>query len=107
MLELGHADHVTMYNNGLVIDGMQSMFVPVGRSEDTIQWHYLYSGQDECMMFSRADEVCSKRLRSDRLDESALEVGRHFVGWTTHAEILFGTSPWSPKVVLHANDMIT
>lgn len=93
MLELGLTDSVTMYNNGLVIDGLQSMFVPVDRSKDTIQWHYLYSEEDECMMFSRADEVCSNRLRSDRLDEHALGVARHFVGWTTHAEILFGNSP--------------
>jgi hypothetical protein len=104
MLELGLADSVTMYNSGLVIDGLQSMFVPVNRSKDSIQWHYLHSEQDECIMYSRADEVCPHRLRSDRLNDSALENARNFVGWTTKAEILFGNSVGCPKVVCDAND---
>ncbi|KIV91960.1 hypothetical protein PV10_06446 [Exophiala mesophila] len=91
MLGLGLTDTVTVYNRGLVIDGLQSMFVPVGRTKDSIQWHYIHSELDECIMYSRADEVCPDRLREDRLDESALGIGRNFVGWTTKAELLFGS----------------
>jgi hypothetical protein len=105
MLELGLADRVTMYNNGLVIDGLQSMFVPVERSKDSIQWHFLYSEQDECIMYNQADEVCPDRLRSNHLDESALSTSRHFVGWTTNAEMLFGNCPLSLRVMLRATSM--
>ena len=98
MLEIGLTDTVTNYNNGIVIDGLQSMFVPVGRSKDSIQWHFLYSKQEECMMYNEADKVCPGRLRTDCLDESALSTSRHFVGWTTTAETLFGILPRSSKL---------
>ena len=104
MLGLGLTDTVTVYNRGLVIDGLQSMFVPVGRWKDSIQWHYIHSELDECIMYSRADEVCPDRLREDRLDESALGIGRNFVGWTTKAELLFGNLDGCSQGTCDAND---
>lgn len=77
MLVLGEVGTLTNYQNGLVINGLQSMFVPVASTEDSIQWQWLFS--NDMMMFSQADEVCPNRLRNDRLGDSDLKRARHFV----------------------------
>lgn len=90
MLELGLVDNVTTYNGGILIDGLQSIFVPILRSRESIQWHFLHSAEDECIMYSQADELCPGRLRTGVLTEADIGVARQFVGWTSKAEIRFG-----------------
>lgn len=93
MVELGLVDYVTPYKGGLVLNGIQTMFVPIVQHDksQSIEWHFLYE-EDRCIAMAQADEACPSRLTLQQLSEADLTDARHFVGWTSHVDTRFGTS---------------
>jgi hypothetical protein len=88
MAALGGASHVIEYEGGLLLKGFSSMFVPLRRSGDSVQWHFIQNEHDERMEYWQASKRCPGRALLDSVDQTSLTSTRAFVGWwgntTTH-----------------------
>ena len=80
MASLGLVERATIFDGALVLKGFSSMFVPTKRSKDSIQWHFVRSGDGTRMSYFEADKVCPERLKSDSVHTNCLEYVRNFVG---------------------------
>ncbi|KAF2967446.1 hypothetical protein GQX73_g6089 [Xylaria multiplex] len=76
------ARHAATFDGGVVIKGFSSMFVPVMRTRDGIQWHYV-ANNDPDMQLSYEEGVnkCPNRLLD--LDFASLTAARCFIGWNS------------------------
>ncbi|GAW18451.1 hypothetical protein ANO14919_079270 [Xylariales sp. No.14919] len=91
MAALIGARHAATFDGGIVIKGFSSIFVPVMRTRDGIQWHYV-ANSDPDMQLSYEEGVsqCSNRLLLPDLDFASLETSRCFIGWNSLVEIRLG-----------------
>lgn len=90
MASLGLVERATIFDGALVLKGFCSMFVPTKRSKDSIQWHFVRSGDGTRISYLEADNVCPERLKSDSVDTNCLEYVRNFVGWVSSAALRTG-----------------
>jgi hypothetical protein len=102
MASLGGASHAVEYEGGIVMKGFSSMFVPLRRSRDCIQWHYITNKDDSRLEYWQADKRCPGRALLDSVDHQSLKSTRAFLGWwgetTTHLgaeDINYGNLDWS------------
>ncbi|KAI1305661.1 hypothetical protein F5Y03DRAFT_148704 [Xylaria venustula] len=83
------ARHAATFDGGVVIKGFSSMFVPVMRTRDGIQWHYVTnSDPDTQLSYEEGVKQCSNRLLD--LDFASLTTARCFIGWNSLVEVRVG-----------------
>jgi hypothetical protein len=88
MASLGGASHVVEFEGGLLLKGFSCMFVPLKRSGDSIQWHFVRNEDDSRLEYWQVDKLCPGRALLDSIDQESLASTRAFLGWwgkvTTH-----------------------
>ncbi|KAI0410549.1 hypothetical protein F5X98DRAFT_381673 [Xylaria grammica] len=85
------ARHAATFDGGIVIKGFSSIFVPVIRTRDGIQWHYVAnSDPDMQLSYEAGVSQCSNRLLLPDLDFASLETSRCFIGWNSLVKIRVG-----------------
>ena len=106
MAALGGARHVTEYDGGLVMKGCSSMFIPVKRTTDAIQWHFIKGNGDESMPYHELKKWNCNRAMLTSLNFDSLKSTRAFLGWWKLSETHLGTVDadydsigWSPAGV--------
>ncbi|KAI0445764.1 hypothetical protein F4803DRAFT_107245 [Xylaria telfairii] len=83
------ARHAATFDGGVVIKGFSSMFVPVMRTRDGIQWHYVTNGDPEMQLtYEEGVKKCPNRLLD--LDLASLMEARNFIGWNSMVEVRVG-----------------
>lgn len=92
MASLGGASHAIEYEGGLVMKGFSSMFVPLKRSGDSIQWHFVRNEDDSRLEYWQADKQCSGRALLDSVDQDSLTSTRAFLGWWGKTVTRLGTA---------------
>lgn len=103
MAALGGARHVTEFDGGLVLKGYSSLFVPVKRHADSVQWHFIRKNDEERLLYREVKNGCSDRALLESVDHESLITTRTFLGWWKSAETHLGTADadynsidWSP-----------
>jgi hypothetical protein len=91
MAGLGEAFRVTNWAGGLVVKGFSTLFSPIGRFNNSVQWHYLFEKDGGRISYLSADDRCPDRVRSSSLDAPCLPFYRNFLGWASSIEINTGT----------------
>lgn len=85
------ACHAVIYDGGVVIKGFSSMFVPVKKTYEGIQWHYVAnSDPDDRLSYEDGVKQCPNRLFLPVLDMSTLKTVRCFIGWNGLVDIQLG-----------------
>jgi hypothetical protein len=90
MAGLGEASHVTTFDGSLVIKGFSTMFVPTGRTQNSVFWHFLYEENLSRISYLCARERCSNQVLIESGDAILLGSTRHFLGWASSAETRTG-----------------
>jgi hypothetical protein len=90
MAGLGNASRATVFDQGLVIKGHSTMFVPVKREKNSVVWHFLFHQDETRIPYLEASKLCHSRLSSEELDSSRLEISRNFVGWSSSVHLQAG-----------------
>jgi hypothetical protein len=81
MAALGGASHAVEYNGGILLKGFSSMFVPLKRTGDSIQWHFIRKEDDSRLPFWEVEERCPGRALLDTVDLESISSTRAFLGW--------------------------
>ncbi|KAI1746156.1 hypothetical protein F4680DRAFT_400578 [Xylaria scruposa] len=85
------ARHAGTFDGGIVIKGFSSMFLPVARTRDGIQWHYVANrSSDTQLSYDKGVKRCPNRSLLPDVDFTSLETARCFVGWNSLVEIRVG-----------------
>ncbi|KUJ09813.1 uncharacterized protein LY89DRAFT_740880 [Mollisia scopiformis] len=91
MAALGNAERATVFDEGLVIKGHSTMFVPTKQEEQSVLWHFLFHEDETRMSYLEAAKYCQSRVPLEELDASHLETSRNFVGWSSSVYLQTGT----------------
>lgn len=92
MAALVGTDLATDFDGGVVMKGYSSMFIPVKRVENRVQWHYVSNSDPyERLTFQGGISKCSARLLNDRLSLDDVYFARNFVGWCSTASTVIGS----------------
>jgi hypothetical protein len=91
MAALGGASHAIEYEGGLLLKGFSSMFVPLRRSGDSVQWHFIKNEHDDRLEYWQASKKCPGRALLDSVDQKSLTTTRAFVGWWANTTTHLGT----------------
>ena len=89
MAALGGARYAMDFEGGLVLKGDSTLFVPIRRYEDSVQWHFLHARGEERISYHEASLQCPNRVLL--LDHEKLRTTRAFLGWWKEAETHLGT----------------
>ncbi|KAG0651837.1 hypothetical protein D0Z07_0865 [Hyphodiscus hymeniophilus] len=92
MALLGEAERATMFDNHLLIKGFSTMFVPVGRIENSVLWHLLFNADNSRMPYREAKKLCPIRATRDQANLSSLASARHFLGWASSINVYTGSN---------------
>ncbi|RYP34301.1 hypothetical protein DL767_004295 [Monosporascus sp. MG133] len=85
------ARHAVTFDGGVVIKGFSSMFVPVMRTRDGIQWHYVANTDPEVQLsYDEGVKQCLNRSLLPDVDFASLATARCFIGWNSLVEIRVG-----------------
>ncbi|KAH6982254.1 hypothetical protein BKA56DRAFT_368051 [Ilyonectria sp. MPI-CAGE-AT-0026] len=85
------ARHAVTFDGGVVIKGFSSMFVPVMRTRDGIQWHYVANSDPEVQLSDdEGVKQCSNRALLPDVHFASLATVRCFIGWNSLVEIRLG-----------------
>lgn len=90
MTYLGNAERATVFDQGLVIKGHSTMFVPIDQEKKSILWHFLYHEDETRISYLEASKFCPTRLGSEAMDASHLEISRNFMGWSSSVSLQTG-----------------
>ncbi|KAH8752308.1 hypothetical protein F5882DRAFT_339809 [Hyaloscypha sp. PMI_1271] len=103
MAALGGATRAVEFEGGLLLKGFSSAFVPLRRSGDSIQWHFIRNEDESRLSYWEADKRCPERALLDTVDQDSLSSTRAFLGWwektTTHlgtADANYDNLDWCP-----------
>jgi hypothetical protein len=103
MAALGGASRAVEFEGGLLLKGFSSAFVPLRRSGDSIQWHFIRNEDESRLSYWEAGKRCPKRALLDTVDQDSLSSTRAFLGWwgktTTHlgtADANYDNLDWCP-----------
>ena len=88
MATMSGTDYATSFKGNFFLKGFASMLVPVKQTGNSILWHFTYNSDGEFLPYTASDAVA----RTSSFDSRALNESRHFVGWTSAAEVCFGKS---------------
>ena len=87
MAALGGARHAVDFEGGLVLKGDSTLFIPIRRHEDSVQWHFIYTRGEERISYSEASLQFPNRVLLQNLNHEALRTTRAFLGWWKEAEV--------------------
>jgi hypothetical protein len=79
------------YDGGVLLKGFSSMFVPLKRTGDSIQWHFIRTEDDKRLPFWEVDERCPGRALLDTIDLESISSTRAFLGWWGMTSTHLGT----------------
>lgn len=103
MAALGGARHAVDFEGGLVLKGHSTMFVPLKRYHQSIQWHLIRRRDEHRILYREVSNECPNRAMIQQVDHEALLNTRAFLGWWPWAETHLGTADapyhsidWSP-----------
>jgi hypothetical protein len=85
MAGLGEATRATIFDGSLVIKGFSTIFVPTGRTENSVLWHLLHEQNQSRISYLCARDHSSNQVLVDSGDAVLLETTRNFVGWASSA----------------------
>ncbi|KAH5122994.1 hypothetical protein HBH71_038800 [Parastagonospora nodorum] len=87
------AQHVTVFNNNLLIKGFNRMLVMTGRDGVFCQWHYVFNKNSHIRYADIADNRVRNSnpyyLKDDEYEEW-LQSSRHIVGWWNDVQLSTG-----------------
>lgn len=91
MAALAGVRHAVEFQDGVVMKGFSSMFVPVKRKQDRVQWHLITSSDYNTRLTYRdAIQRCHDRALLDEVNLESLRETRAIIGWCSVAEISLG-----------------
>ena len=103
MAALGGASRAVEFEGGILLKGFSSAFVPLKKSGESIQWHYIRNKDGSRLSYWEADKRCPGRPLSGTIDRESLKSTRAFLGWwettTTHlgaADVNYDNLDWCP-----------
>jgi hypothetical protein len=91
MATLGGASHAVEYEGGVLLKGFSSMFVPLKRTGDSIQWHFIRNEDDSRLPFWEVDGRCPGRALVDTVGLESISSTRAFLGWWEKTSTHLGT----------------
>lgn len=80
MSALGGILNATEFGGGYILKGRSTMFVPIERLGDSVQWHFLKGNQGR-ISYKDVRTLCPTRLMLAEFGEKALHSTRAFLGW--------------------------
>ncbi|KAK5203126.1 hypothetical protein LTR96_011048 [Exophiala xenobiotica] len=84
--------HAVEYEGGVVMKGFSSMFVPIKRNGDRVQWHLISSSNSETRLtYKDALGRCPERVSLEEVDLGSLRTTRAIVGWCSPVSCLLGS----------------
>ena len=97
MSVLGSTPWAIQFDRTLFLKGFSSLFAPMKRIGSSILWHFIANKDGRRISYNQG---LSLSPAADTIDWSALEVSRHFVGWTPSVDIFTGTLTYIPTFAL-------
>ncbi|OCL10163.1 hypothetical protein AOQ84DRAFT_402495 [Glonium stellatum] len=92
MAGIAGVQHAVEYEGGIVMKGFSSMFVPIKRNGDFVQWHLIASPDYETRLSYRdVLDRCPNRASIKQVDLNCLHTTRAIVGWCREASSLLGS----------------
>lgn len=83
--------HAVEYEGGVVMKGFSSMFVPIKRNEDRVQWHLISSNDcDTRLSYQNVLDRCRERALLKEVDLESLSLTRAIVGWCSVVDTILG-----------------
>lgn len=92
MAALGGARHVVDFEGGLVLKGYSTLFVPIKRHEDSVQWHLICARGEDRISYNEASARCPNRALLEEVNHEGLKTTRAFLGWWKDAETHLATA---------------
>ncbi|KAF8856440.1 hypothetical protein BDZ45DRAFT_476525 [Acephala macrosclerotiorum] len=92
MAALGGASRAVEFDGGILIKGFSSIFVPLHRTNASIQWHYIRNEDDIRLPYWEVDDRCLGRALLDTVDYEAVNTKRAFLGWWGKTTSHLGTA---------------
>ena len=92
MAALGGARHAVEFEGGLVLKGYSTLFVPVGRRKDSVQWHLICAKGEDRIAYSEASAHYPNRALLEDIDHDELRTTRAFLGWCKEAQVHLATA---------------
>ena len=92
MAALGGARHAVDFEGGLVLKGYSTLFVPVRRHQESVQWHLIRARGEDRISYRVASEQCPNRALLKDLSHETLRTTRAYLGWWKEAETHLGTA---------------
>ena len=92
MAALGGARHAVDFEGGLVLKGYSTLFVPIGRHEDSVQWHLTCAEGDDRIAYCEASAQYPNRALLEDINHDDLRTTRAFLGWCKEAEVHLATA---------------
>ena len=92
MAALGGARHAVDFEGGLVLKGYSTLFVPIGRHEDSVQWHLICAKDEDRIAYREASAQYPNRALLEDLDHDELRTTRAFLGWCKEAQVHLATA---------------
>jgi hypothetical protein len=84
--------HAVEYEGGVIMKGFSSMFVPIKRNGNRVQWHLISSPDCETRLSYRdVLDRCQDRASLKEVDLECLRTTRAIVGWCSVASSLLGS----------------
>jgi hypothetical protein len=92
MAALTGVRHAVEYEGGILLKGYSSVFLPVKRYKDSIQWHYIENEENVRLPYWAVKARCPGRAMLEEVSMDSLKNTRAFVGWWGTTETHLGTS---------------
>ena len=92
MAALGGARHAVEFEGGLVLKGYSTLFVPIGRREDSVQWHLICAKSEDRIAYCEASAQFPRRALLEDIDHDELRTTRAFLGWCKEAQVHLATA---------------
>lgn len=89
MAELGEVPMATNFNGGYLLKARTLAFVPVGRKDNSVQWHMVRKGGTRLQLQDILD-LCPERLLIESLDEDSMLSTRAILGWCSKSTNILG-----------------
>jgi hypothetical protein len=92
MAALAGVRHAVEYAGSVVMKGFSSMFVPVKKMGNLVQWHFISSPDCETRLsYADALQRCKTRATIKEVSLDSLRTTRAIVGWCTAASTTLGS----------------
>jgi len=92
MAAIAGVRHAVEFEGGVVMKGFSSMFVPMTRNGDRVQWHLICSPDCETRLsYREVLDGCPNRATLNEVSLESLRTTRAIVGWCSEATCILGS----------------